>query len=139
MLLTRLIYQFGWNFLLLWPVWEYVKILYYVLILPKFVVSKNEIKDSVSTYKTFCSFPQKQSTIQCLWMRFGSLFFFFHKKCFHFLKIPNLFKWQTFRTQQSLLSISFTMLRVDSITALISHTSYFTQSWSAIFTADLSM
>lgn len=71
-------------------------------------------------------------------MRFGSFFLFLLGSSFIFLKYPNLFKWQTFRTQQSMLSISFIMLRLDSITAFISHT-YFTQSWSAIFTADLSM
>lgn len=41
MLLTRLIYQFGWNLLLLSPVWEYVKFLYYILILPTYKFYKH--------------------------------------------------------------------------------------------------
>lgn len=87
--------------------------------------------------KLFALFLKKKSTIHMFLNEIWQLFFI--RSAFIFLKYQNLFKWQTFRTQQSMLSISFIMLRVDFITAFISHTSYFTQSWSAIFTADLSM
>lgn len=88
MLLTTLIYQFDWNLLLLSPVWEYFKILHYVLILPKIITwfKRMKLRAVYQHIKLFALFLKKIYNLHVY--EWGLAAFFFHKKRFHFLKVP---------------------------------------------------